>query len=225
VQAAAEAERVARQQEEQARAAALAEQLAERERADAAEAERLARQQEEQVRAAALARQLAERQAEQERAAVEAEQEEARQQRLRDAQIREQQAEQDPVDVEVAVTTESSTQIAPDTDVSVSMIAGTETVDEPASRRDGQRPITETDLQEAYRQFVSLKNAIEDRELGSVLDLTSRSGLRVQQMMQMFENNVSISARLRNVSTLEAAGEIHLLWSGKMTAGHPSGGN
>jgi len=41
-----------------------------------------------------------------------------------------------------------------------------------------------------------------------VLDLTSRSGLRVQQMMQMFENNVSISARLRNVSTLEAAGEI-----------------
>lgn len=70
------------------------------------------------------------------------------------------------------------------------------------------QPITDGDLQRVYGQFSQLQDAIENRDVNAVIELTERSGIRIQQMMQMFENNVSIQTRLRNVSTLDAAGQI-----------------
>ncbi|MFK7995295.1 MAG: hypothetical protein AB8B87_14215 [Granulosicoccus sp.] len=70
------------------------------------------------------------------------------------------------------------------------------------------RAITDADLQLVYGQFTRLESAIENRDINAVIGLTERSGLRIQQVMQMFENNVSIQARLRNVSTLDSSGEI-----------------
>ena len=69
-------------------------------------------------------------------------------------------------------------------------------------------PISDADLQQVYGQFAQLQNAIESRDINTVIALTQRSGARIQQAMQLFANNVAITARLRNVSTLDSAGEI-----------------
>lgn len=79
---------------------------------------------------------------------------------------------------------------------------------QPVAENSGPTPITDADLQQVYGQFAQLQNAIESRDINAVIALTQRSGARIQQVMQMFENNVAITARLRNVSTLDAAGEI-----------------
>ncbi len=70
-------------------------------------------------------------------------------------------------------------------------------------------PISDDDLQTVYRRFTDLQNAISDRDISTVVKLTERSGLRVQQFMQIFENSVGIDVRIRNVSTSNATGEIN----------------
>ena len=69
-------------------------------------------------------------------------------------------------------------------------------------------PISDQDLRLVYERFTQLKEAVETRDITAVLRLTRRSGLRIQQVMQMFENNVGITASLADVSTLDSAGEI-----------------
>ncbi len=93
---------------------------------------------------------------------------------------------------------------------STEQLAFAETVEPAATPAQSASPqrITDSDLQRVYGQFSQLQNAIENRDVNAVIQLTERSGIRIQQMMQMFENNVSIQTRLRNVSTLDAAGEI-----------------
>ena len=71
-----------------------------------------------------------------------------------------------------------------------------------------ERRISDADLQQVYGRFAQLESAIENRDINAVIQLTQRSGVRIQQVMQMFENNTSIQAQLRNVSTLDANGEI-----------------
>ena len=68
--------------------------------------------------------------------------------------------------------------------------------------------ISDDDLQLVYRRFANLQKAVRDRDINAVISLTQRSGIRVQQLMQMFENSVDIDARIRNVSTSNASGEI-----------------
>lgn len=70
-------------------------------------------------------------------------------------------------------------------------------------------PISDDDLQLVYRRFANLQKAVRDRDINTVVSLTQRSGIRVQQLMQMFENSVDIDARIRNVSTSNATGEIN----------------
>ncbi len=70
-------------------------------------------------------------------------------------------------------------------------------------------PISDDDLQLVYRRFANLQKAVRDRDINAVVSLTQRSGIRVQQIMQMFENSVDIDARIRNVSTSNATGEIN----------------
>jgi hypothetical protein len=129
--------------------------------------------------------------------------EDARQQRLSDAQPNAQQANDGNTSSASPVESESSASQSDDVTVALA-----ESASEPLPRPADQRPISDSDLQQVYRQFVGLKDAIQERDIDTVIELTSRSGLRVQQVLQMFENNVSISAQLRNVSTLDAAGEI-----------------
>ena len=119
----------------------------------------------------------------------------ARQQRLLEAQQREEQT----------AGSRPPGAVAPDTVVA---LAEPEPVPEPVAQSTGPTPITDADLQQVYGQFAQLQNAIESRDINTVIALTQRSGVRIQQVMQMFENNVAITARLRNVSTLDAAGEI-----------------
>jgi len=71
------------------------------------------------------------------------------------------------------------------------------------------RPISDAELQTVYRRFTDLQDAISERDISKVVNLTKRSGLRVQQFMQVFENSSSIDVRIRNVSTSNATGEIN----------------
>ena len=71
------------------------------------------------------------------------------------------------------------------------------------------RQITDPELQSVYRQFSELQKAIAERDIARVVDLTERSGLRVQQFMQVFENSVDIDVRIQNISTSNATGEIN----------------
>ncbi|NND90523.1 MAG: hypothetical protein HKN42_06635 [Granulosicoccus sp.] len=76
---------------------------------------------------------------------------------------------------------------------------------EPASN---SGPISDEDLQTVYRQFIALQEAIRTRDINAVVTLTRRSGVRVQQFLQMFENSSDIDVRIRDVSTRNATGEI-----------------
>ena len=231
----AEADRVAQQQQavaEQAQADALqqaAERQAEQERV-AAESRRLAEQRaaeaEQQIRADRLAQEQARQEqlelARQERALAEQQpaepgsepttirdiaaqqRESARQRRLLEARQRQEQINQAGNDEDINVVVQ-----APAIDIPDNQIALADTGNDASESRQIQsQPISDADLQQVYRQFSELKDAIETRDINTVLQLTKRSGIRIQQVMQMFENNVAISARLRNVSTLDSTGEI-----------------
>ena len=69
--------------------------------------------------------------------------------------------------------------------------------------------ISDNELQIVYQRFANLQNAIKERDITKVVSLTERSGLRVQQLMQVFENSVDIDVRIRNVSTSNATGEVN----------------
>ncbi len=70
------------------------------------------------------------------------------------------------------------------------------------------RTISEDELQDVYRRFDELQKAIRNRDITAVIELTSRSVVKIQQFQQMFQNNISIDARIKNVSTRDASGEI-----------------
>ena len=129
----------------------------------------------------------------------------ARQRRLIEARQREEQtANSQPPSAltDVAISTDT----VPAVEGTVVALADPEP--EPTGANTGPTPITDADLQQVYGQFAQLQNAIESRDINTVISLTQRSGARIQQVMQMFANNVAITARLRNVSTLDSAGEI-----------------
>lgn len=235
--AAADAERIAAQRAEEQRLAAAAQeearlveaqQRAERERQAAAQAQiqadRIAQEKarQEQLEIATQERTVLEQRLSQQRSAAQeaasaayqseegqgstpqgqqesiqdlaaSQREAARQQRLVDA--RERSA--------LEQSTASAAQSEPDNVVALAEPSVSEPVQEPVPKN-----ISDSDLQFVYGQFAQLQAAIEDRNVNAVIRLTERSGIRIQQVMQMFENNVSIQARLRNVSTLDATGEI-----------------
>ena len=68
--------------------------------------------------------------------------------------------------------------------------------------------ITDNDFNFVGGKFVELKTAIENRDIANVIALTQRSGKRVQQMLQIFENNSAVKARLVNVKSRNAEGII-----------------
>ncbi len=72
----------------------------------------------------------------------------------------------------------------------------------------GPQSIGDDELQTVYRRFIDLQQAVSNRDINAVVRLTQRSGARVQQLMQIFENSTQIDARIRNVSTSNATGQI-----------------
>ena len=70
------------------------------------------------------------------------------------------------------------------------------------------RSISDDDFDFVAGKFFALKTAIENKDIGSVIAVTQRSGRRVQQMLQLFENNVSVKARISNVASRNAEGVI-----------------
>ena len=118
----------------------------------------------------------------------------ARQQRLTDAQERNNSSASLPPVVDLPT----------DNVVALAEPVETPVFEEPAA----PQSISDAELQRVYGSFNQLVSAIESRDISSMIDLTELSGLRVQQFLQLFENNVGIEASLRNVSTLDASGEI-----------------
>ncbi len=159
-------------------------------------------------------RQATDRRIAEERAALQRQR--AREQRLTEAREREaarnaqalQSANAETVSVEngnqtsTNQTTANETPLGDTTTTEAPVLQPSETV------AFSSQTITDDDLQLVYRQFSNLQQAVRDRDIGSVIELTQRSGVRVQQFMQMFENSVEIDARIRNVSTRNATGEI-----------------
>ncbi len=194
-------------QEEQARLAA------EKARQEAARLEQV--RQEEQARLAALDartsdwpsveadRQATDRRIAEERAAVQRQQ--AREQRLIEAREREaalaaQAASQRPVAGQNAAgSVEKSQPIA---------VPAADPVDSDGQAASATRSIGDDELQTVYRRFIELQQAVSSRDINAVVGLTQRSGARVQQLMQIFENSTQIDARIRNVSTSNATGQI-----------------
>ena len=229
----AEADRVAQQQQAAAEQAEALQQAADRQAEQdraAAESRRVAEQRaaaaERQIRADRLAQEQARQEqlelARQQRALAEQQpavpgtesttirdiaaqqREAARQQRLLEARQREEQINQTGNNDDVNVVVREPAIDIPDNEIALA-----ETGDNAGESRQIQsQPISDADLQQVYQQFSELKDAIENRDIDTVLQLTRRSGVRIQQVLQMFENNVAVSARLSNVSTLESTGEI-----------------
>ncbi len=193
--AAADARRL--EQERLAREAAAAE-------AQRLEQERLAQQQSENSvgqnwQRVDVDRQATDRQIAEQRAA--AQREAARQQRLAEARERAAaRAAERP-------QTESISQVA------TAVVPALSEPSPPSSSTqqavNGYQTITDDDLQFVYQRFSSLQQAVNTRDINKVIELTERSGTRIQQFLQMFENSVSVDSRIRNVSTRNAAGEIH----------------
>ncbi len=86
--------------------------------------------------------------------------------------------------------------------------AGNESNSGSQSPGEADAVISDADLQLVYQRFVNLQRAISERDINAVVSLTKRSGVRVQQFMQIFENSTEIDARIKNVSTSNATGEI-----------------
>ncbi|ASJ72365.1 Chromosome partition protein Smc [Granulosicoccus antarcticus IMCC3135] len=188
-------------QEQSSTAATQVEQAAAAARQEAARLEQLRQEQQ----AAQIARtsdwpapdrdrQATDRRIAEERAALQ--RQEAREQRLVEAREREAalaaQAES-AVQTESEESTEAYVDIPPVVD---------------AREEQTSKAIDDDELQIVYRRFIELQRAISGRDINAVVGLTERSGVRVQQFMQIFENSTQIDARIRNVSTNNATGEI-----------------
>jgi len=74
--------------------------------------------------------------------------------------------------------------------------------------RQQNTPISDADFNAVAERFVELKNAIENRDITAVIALTQQSGQRVQQMLQLFENNEAVEARVSNIRSSNADGII-----------------
>ncbi len=68
--------------------------------------------------------------------------------------------------------------------------------------------ISDADFDYVTEQFHGLKTAIEQRDIARVIALTDRSGSRIQQMLQLFENNAAVKARVVNTSSRVADGVV-----------------
>ncbi len=68
--------------------------------------------------------------------------------------------------------------------------------------------VTDEDFNSVYQRFLVLERAIEGADIAQVIAVTQPSGTKVQQLLQLFENNVSIDARLSNVATRNAEATI-----------------
>ena len=201
-------EEAARRAEEQA---ARIEQVRVAEEAARAEAQRLAQSRSESDSAATSApagsptidrdRIATDKRIAEERAALQRQQ--AREQRLIEARQREAQAEQASGSAQNGNGDNADAnwqQVAPSEPNSASQAS--ETV------ASASQVVSDADLQLVYQRFVNLQQAISQRDINAVVSLTKRSGVRVQQFMQMFENSSAIDARIKNVSTSNATGEI-----------------
>ncbi len=201
-------EEAARRAEEQA---ARIEQVRVAEEAARAEAQRLAQSRSESDSAAPSApagsptidrdRIATDKRIAEERAALQRQQ--AREQRLIEARQREAQAEQASGSAQNGNGDNADAnwqQVAPSEPNSASQAS--ETV------ASASQVVSDADLQLVYQRFVNLQQAISQRDINAVVSLTKRSGVRVQQFMQMFENSSAIDARIKNVSTSNATGEI-----------------
>lgn len=206
------------QRRAEAEAALAAEQALERER-NAATAQQLENQRAEQEREDAAALQLrtdrlAQEQARQEQLALARQERELLEQQQRAAQLPQvavADGAQDPVQGNAApgqTVDLAGTALEVDTGFEVSLAETPDTQFEGQTQQPTARAISDSDLQQVYGQFSQLERAIEGRDVNAVIQLTERSGARIQQIMQMFENNVSIEAQLQNVSTLDARSEI-----------------
>lgn len=116
-------------------------------------------------------------------------------------ETRQREAQQESVEVDRIVTIPATS----DEDLALALA---ESSLQQGSSEGTIRAIADSELQQVYRQFAELESAIENRDINAVVNLTESSSVRIQQVLQVFENNVSIEAQLRNVSTLDAAGEI-----------------
>ena len=196
-------------QEERARADAQQAAREQQAKLDAEKARQEAARQEEQARLAAQEartsdwpsvdadRQATDRRIAEERAAVQRQQ--AREQRLIEARQREaalaaQAASKRPL---AEVETNEAIAVPAENSVANADNAVSET-----------RSIGDDELQTVYRRFIELQQAVSNRDINAVVGLTQRSGARVQQLMQIFENSTQIDARIRNVSTSNATGQI-----------------
>ncbi len=198
-------EAAARRAEEQA---ARIEQIRLAEEAARTEAERLAqsRSQADSAATAALSeaqtidrdRIATDRRIAEERAALQRQQ--AREQRLIEAREREAQAEQARAAVQGSNRGEPETGSPSAADRSANQASDNITA--------ASTVVSDADLQLVYQRFVNLQRAISQRDINAVVSLTQRSGARVQQFMQIFENSSEIDARIKNVSTSNATGEI-----------------
>ncbi len=130
----------------------------------------------------------------------------AREQRLDEARERDDSSISQP---SLAVSPAVSPAVIPEASPADTVVARVEIPGVPVVERSvSPRSISDVELQQVYSSFTQLVGLIERRDISAMIDSTQMSGLRVQQFLQLFENNVSIEAKLRNVSTLDASGEI-----------------
>lgn len=74
--------------------------------------------------------------------------------------------------------------------------------------RQQSAPISDADFNRVAERFVELKDAIENRDITTVIALTQQSGQRVQQMLQIFQNTEAVEARVSNIRSSNADGII-----------------
>ena len=184
----AEAERQAQAQRRiEQRNAVAAERAAQEAAALAAAQEKAANESLALARAKAAERLERERRAEQETDRRIAERARLNQERARAAEFARQQAAEQQLQRQQAAEAQAKLQITPAREI---------------------YSITDTDFNFVGEKFVELKNAIEGRDISGVISLTQRSGPRVQQMLQLFENHSSVKARIDNVASRNAEGVI-----------------
>lgn len=182
----AELERVAKAAEQDriaAREAAAAQRLAEQQRTAQLAAQQLAA---EQAKIAEESLALATAKAE-ERIAIQRAQQATERRLAERARLSRERAQAAEIARRQALEAQSQLQITP----------------KPASAR-----ISDDDFNFVAGQFVQLKNAVANRDIETVIALTQPSGKRVQQMLQLFQNNSTVEARISNVASRDADGVV-----------------
>jgi len=68
--------------------------------------------------------------------------------------------------------------------------------------------IDDADLQIVYARLLEMREALEGRDIETIIALSDPPSGRVQQLMQVFANSESLSTRIANVSTSTADNAI-----------------